>query len=142
MMGISGLNNYNNTYASLKSISAKSNSDSATNGTDLFKHEVLSWKEKVKKKMDNDLKNDQEKNIMMSEKQWNALMKKVDSAINAYKEEVKTEVEADCKFNNENKHNYDDTSVESLKEKEEFQLSAQDFVSLTSNELLDNMQAK
>lgn len=132
-MGISGINNYYNTYASLKTASAKSNSDMETNRTDLFKHEVLGWKEKVKKKMDDDLKNDQEKNIMMSEKEWHALMKKVDSAINAYKDDVKTEAKADCKLNNEDKRAHDDSSAEILKGKEEIQLSAKDFLSLTSN---------
>lgn len=129
-MAISGINNYCNTYASLKTVSAKSNSDTEINRADLFKHEVLGWKEKVKKKMDDDLKNDQEKNIMMSEKQWNALMKKVDSAINAYKEDVSTEAKADCKLNAQKKQDSDDSLVESLKAKQEVQLSSKDFLSL------------
>lgn len=142
-MEISRLGNYYHTDASAKTVGTKYNSDTEANRTDLFKNEVLGWKEKIKKKIDEDSENDQKKNIMMSEKQWHALMKKVDSSINAYKEDVKTEVKADCKLNDKDKHDNDESSAKIFKENEKIQLSAKDFLSLKSpDELLDNIEGK
>ena len=94
-MEISRLNNsFNNT--SSKTVSRKHNGDTQINGADMFKNEVLNWQEKIKKKINKDLKNDQEENIMMSEKQWKALMNKVDSAINPLNEDLKIDMKEDC----------------------------------------------
>ncbi|MHC1723710.1 MAG: hypothetical protein AB9836_10980 [Aminipila sp.] len=141
-MEISRLNNYYNTYTSSKTVRTKDNSDTEINREELFKNEVLGWKEKMKKKLDEDLQNDQQKNIMMSEKQWHALMKKVDSAINAYKEDVRTEAKAACELNGEDKHDNNDSSLKILNTEEEIQLSAKDFMSLASDERLHNIEEK
>ena len=150
-MEITGLNEYNHSTSSKKS-SAKYNSDTDINMAVTFKNEVLNWEEKIKEKINKDLENDREKNIKMSEKQWHALMNKVDSAINANNQVVKSEVKVDySKPNDEDKRLYDDfknagvdlvQNVENnsfagiLKEKEASKMSTKDFLSsLTPDEL-------
>ncbi|WP_088188337.1 hypothetical protein [Desulfosporosinus sp. FKA] len=91
-MEITGLNKYYYTDASSKKGECKNNSDTGINMAEVFKNEILNWKEKVGEKVNEDLKNDRENNIKMSEKQWRALLNKVDSAINAHRQPVKTDV--------------------------------------------------
>jgi hypothetical protein len=54
----------------------------------------LNWKEKIKEKNNEELENDQEKNIKMSEKQWHALLDKVDIAIKMQKQATETNAKA------------------------------------------------
>lgn len=89
-MGITGLNECYRSNTSSKKVNAKQNSDTETNISDNFKNAILNWEEKVKNKINDDLENDRKKNIKMSQKQWDALMKKVDSAINHNCEDVKS----------------------------------------------------
>lgn len=90
-MDITGLDEYCYTDASSKKVGTKYSSDTETNMSEVFKKEVLNWKLKIKEKIHEDLENDQEKNIKMSEKQWQALMNRVDISINAHKLDVKVD---------------------------------------------------
>jgi|GEM_PF-1776072 len=136
-MEIIGLNKYCHTAVSSKKVDAKYKKDTEINMAEAFKNEVLNWKYKIKEKINEEIKNDQEKNIKMSEKQWNALMSKVDSAINIYNQAVKANAEVDSsKPEDENERPYNNDFAEILKEKGRSQLSAKDFLlSLTSDEL-------
>lgn len=119
-MEIAGLNNYYHTDASSTKVSTKYNSHTETSMAEAFKNEVLNWKEKTKEKINKDLENDREKNIMMSEKQWRALLNKVDRAI--HNQDVKTDVKVDSsKLNDEYKRIYDDYFAGILQEKEKIE---------------------
>lgn len=103
-MEITGQKEYYHTDASSKKMVTKYNSDTEINMAEVYKNEVLNWEEKIKEKASEDSENDREKNIKMSEKQWQALMDKVDNAINTHKLDIKTDVIVDCsKPNDENK---------------------------------------
>lgn len=119
-MQIAGLNKYYQPGASSKKVSTKYNDDTGTNVAVSFKNEVLNWKEKTKEKIDKDLENDRERNIMMSEKQWRALLKKIDSVI--HNQDVKTDVKVDSsKLNDEYQRIYDDYFAGILQEKEKIE---------------------
>jgi hypothetical protein len=91
-MKITVTNEYNYTDKSSKK-SGTCKNDTELNMADVFKTEVLNWKEKIKDKISEDLENDEEKNIKMSDKQWRELMEKVDNAINKHKLDIKQEDE-------------------------------------------------
>ncbi|QHI71586.1 hypothetical protein [Aminipila terrae] len=80
-MEITTLNKNYNIDLSSKKTGIKYNSNEQTTA---FDKEVLNWKAKMKEKIKKEQENDNEKNMMMSEKQWQALIKKVDSAINTH----------------------------------------------------------
>lgn len=95
-MEVKGLSGYDNIDASAKKTVTKYSSDTETNMSEVFKNEVLNWTEKVKEKINDDLENDRENNIKMSEKQWRELMNKVDSAISIHKQDVNTDTTVVC----------------------------------------------
>ncbi|WFR59901.1 hypothetical protein QA584_12710 [Anaerocolumna sp. AGMB13025] len=91
-MKITGTNEYYNTNASSeKSSTLKKGTE--LNMANVFKDEVVNWKEKIKLKLTEELENDEEQNIKMSDKQWRSLIAKVDSAINKHKLNVKMNAE-------------------------------------------------
>lgn len=92
-MEITGLNKYCPSDASSPKAGQKYNSDTTINMAETFKNAVLNWEEKTKQKINKDLENDREKNIMMSKKQWLALLKKVDSAINIHNKNTYVKVD-------------------------------------------------
>lgn len=109
-MKITTQNKYYNIDQSSKKIETKDNINTETNITEEFKKEVLNWGKKIKEKINKDLENDREKNIMMSEKQWHALMNKVDSAINTHNQYIKENAKiAYSKSNDEDEQLYDDS---------------------------------
>lgn len=109
-MEITALNKHCNTDPASKKAGAKYNSNAQTDITEAFEKEVLNWEGKMKEKINKDFENDNEKNIMMSEKQWHALMKKVDSAIKTQSQYVKENAKNDCsKSDDEGKRLYEDS---------------------------------
>lgn len=88
-MSISGIETSYQKYALSSNSSAKS-SDSAS-AFDSFQNELVNWEKRVKETIDKEQDNDSSGNIQMSEKQWRNLMKKVDSAIDASKDNLKTQ---------------------------------------------------
>ncbi len=93
-MEITELNKYCDRTALSKKVDNKGES-MEVNIADAFKNEVLNWQGKIKEKLEEDLENDQEKNIKMSEKQWHALLDKVDIAIKMQKQATETKAKAD-----------------------------------------------
>jgi hypothetical protein len=118
-MEIPKLNNYYHADISSNKVGKKYNRDTDVNMAEAFKNEVLNWKEKIKEKNNEELENDQEKNIKMSEKQWHALMNKVDSAINPRNQGEKVDDKSDSpKPNDKNKQLYDELFAGIFEEKE------------------------
>lgn len=112
-MEIAGLNKYCHTDVSSKK-----------SGTEAFRNEVLNWKLKIMEKINADLENDRKGSINMSEKNWNAFMNRVDSTVNTFSQNVKTDVKADySRPVEEDKRLCEDYFMGNLKEKEKLQLN-------------------
>jgi hypothetical protein len=87
-MSISGIEIKHQNYAS----SGNSGSKSSLGTFDLFQKELVSWEKRVKEALDKEQEYDGSGDIRMSEKQWDNLMKKVDSAIDTIKENIKEDI--------------------------------------------------
>ena len=107
-MEIAGLNKYCHTDVSSKKA-----------GTEAFKNEVLNWKLKFMEKINADLENDLKGSINMSEKNWNAFMNRVDSAVNTFSRNVKIDIKADYSSPaEEDKRLCEDYFMDNFKEKD------------------------
>ncbi|HWR30493.1 MAG TPA: hypothetical protein VN631_11750, partial [Negativicutes bacterium] len=62
---------------------------SSENVLDSFQKELVNWQIRTKQAIDKQKENDSNGNILMSEKKWRNLMKKVDHALDASKEKIK-----------------------------------------------------
>ncbi|MBP2665498.1 MAG: hypothetical protein H6Q76_478, partial [Firmicutes bacterium] len=59
------------------------------NVLDSFQKELVNWQIRTKQAIDKQKENDSNGNILMSEKKWRNLMKKVDHALDASKDKIK-----------------------------------------------------
>jgi hypothetical protein len=94
-MNISGVETKYQNYAPSSNLSLESNSSVST--VDWFQNELLNLENRFQEAKEKQQKNDNSGNIMMSEKQWRSLMKKVDNAIDAYKENLKQQEQEEKK---------------------------------------------
>ncbi len=90
-MEITGVNTQYD--CNLSSVKKRGNNSDNPDVFETFKNERLKWVEKVKEDIAEQLQNDSQRNIKMSDKQWQALMDHVDIAINNFKENVREEKE-------------------------------------------------
>lgn len=86
-MSINEINTQYQNYAASDTVSIKKSSGSNT--FDTFQKELVSWEKRLKDNIDKEQGNDSNGSIQMSEKQWCNLMKKVDSAIDTLKANIK-----------------------------------------------------
>ncbi|QHQ60616.1 hypothetical protein Ana3638_07395 [Anaerocolumna sedimenticola] len=94
-MEITGVNTQ---YDCNSSVKRNGNNSDNPGVFETFKTERMKWVEKVKEEINEQLENDSERNIKMSDKQWQALMNHVDIAINNFKKNVREqEVESQQK---------------------------------------------
>ncbi|WMJ90340.1 hypothetical protein [Anaerocolumna sp. MB42-C2] len=77
----------------LSAMEQNKNNNTNTGLFETFKNERLKWIENVKEELDEQLENDSERNIKMSDKQWRELMDHVDSAIKNFKKNIKEQKE-------------------------------------------------
>lgn len=83
-MNINGIETqYRNSAGAGTSSTKSSNSKSMS---DSFQHEIVNWEKRIKEAIDKEQENDSNGSIMMSEKKWQNLMKKVDNAIDTIKD--------------------------------------------------------
>lgn len=83
-MNIAGLETQYQNYAGGGASRKKSNNSKSM--SDSFQNEIANWEKGIKKAIDKEQENDSNGNIMMSEKKWRSLMKKVDNAIDTIKD--------------------------------------------------------
>ncbi|MEN6411909.1 MAG: hypothetical protein ABFC84_03965 [Veillonellales bacterium] len=86
-MNINGIEAQYQNYSASGNSSKRSNSSENTFGT--FQKEIVNWEKRIKETIDKERENDSKGSILMSEKQWHKLTKKVDNAINTLKENNK-----------------------------------------------------
>ena len=79
MMNINGIATQYQNYAGVGT--SKTKSSPGENKTDTFQNAIVNWKNQIKEKLAKEQENDANGNIMMSEKKWRDLMKKVDNVI-------------------------------------------------------------
>jgi len=83
-MNTNGIETQYQNYAGAGTSRAKnSNSKSLS---DSFQNEIGNWEKRIKEAIDKEQENDSDGSIMMSEKKWKNLMKKVDNAIDTIKD--------------------------------------------------------
>lgn len=86
-MSINEINTQYQNYAASGAVNVKKSSSSST--FESFQKEIVSWEKRLKDNIDKEQENDINGSIQMSEKQWCNLMKKVDSAIDTLKANIK-----------------------------------------------------
>ena len=86
-MNINGIETQFQNYAASGTSGTKSSSSEST--FDSFQQEIVNWEKRIKENIEKEQENDSNGSIQMSEKQWRNLMKKVDNAINALKDDKK-----------------------------------------------------
>ena len=64
-------------------------SSGSENVSDSFQKELANWGIRTKRAIDKEQENDSNGNLLMSEKQWRNLMKKVDHVLDASKDKIK-----------------------------------------------------
>jgi len=83
-MNINGIETQYQNYAVVGTSRTKSsNSESKSNS---FHNAIVNWEKRIKEAIDKEQENDSNGSIMMSEKKWQNLMKKVDYAIDTVKD--------------------------------------------------------
>jgi hypothetical protein len=83
-MNINGIETQYQNYAGGGTSRTKSsNSESKSNS---FQNEIVNWEKRIKESIDKEQENDSNSSIMMSEKKWCNLMKKVDNVIDTIKD--------------------------------------------------------
>jgi membrane-associated HD superfamily phosphohydrolase len=88
-MNINGIGTQYQNYAVSGAFSTKrSNSESMA---DSFSKVIVNWEKRIKDAIDKERQNDSDGSIRMSEMQWRNLMKKVDNAINTFKDNQKNQ---------------------------------------------------
>jgi uncharacterized protein YdcH (DUF465 family) len=106
-MSISGIETKHQNYAPSSNHSPKISS--CDSESDSFKNAVVNWEKRIKENIDKEKENDRSGNIQMSDKQWRHLMEKVDSAINALKNNIKEREKEEKKQLQEKKLTLKDT---------------------------------
>lgn len=87
-MNIKGLETkYQNYAASGTSCTDKNSSSESTFAS--FRKELVNWEKRIKEANDKEKENDSKGSIQMSEKQWDKLMKKIDTAIGTSEDNMK-----------------------------------------------------
>lgn len=100
-MNINGIETQFQNYAASGTSGTKSSSSEST--FDSFQQEIVNWEKRIKENIEKEQENDSNGSIQMSEKQWRNLMKKVDNAIDALKDD-KEEQEQEAKKRLEEKN--------------------------------------
>lgn len=86
-MNINGIETRYQNYAAAGTSGTKSSG--SENVSDSFQKELANWGIRTKQAIDKEKENDSNGNLLMSEKKWRNLMKKVDHALDASKEKIK-----------------------------------------------------
>jgi hypothetical protein len=82
-MNINGIETQYQNYAG--SGTSRTKSSNSKSMSDSFQNEIVNWEKRIKEAIDKEQENDSNGSIMMSEKKWRNLMKKIDSAIDTIK---------------------------------------------------------
>ena len=86
-MNVNGIETQYQKFAAAGASSTKSSS--SENVLDSFQKELVNWQIRTKQAIDKQKENDSNGNILMSEKKWRNLMKKVDHALDASKDKIR-----------------------------------------------------
>lgn len=86
-MNVNGIETQYQKFAAAGASSTKSSS--SENVLDSFQKELVNWQIRTKQAIDKQQENDSNGNILMSEKKWRNLMKKVDHALDASKDKIR-----------------------------------------------------
>lgn len=100
-MSINGIEAQYQNYAGAGASRTKSNNSKSM--SDSFQNQIMNWGKRIKEAIDKEQENDSNGSIMMSEKKWQNLMKKVDYAIDT-KKDNKSEQEQEEKKQLEDKN--------------------------------------
>ncbi|SEP41925.1 hypothetical protein [Propionispora vibrioides] len=95
MMNITEIETQYQNYAASGTSRTKSSSSEGT--FDSFQKEIVNWQKRIKEAIDKEQENDSNGSILMSEKQWRNLMKKVDNAIDTSKDNKKEQEQEEKK---------------------------------------------
>lgn len=94
-MNITGLETQYQNYAASGTSKAKSSDGEST--FDSFQKEIVNWQKRIKEAIDKEQENDSNGSILMSEKKWRDLMKKVDNATDTSKDNKKEQEQEEKK---------------------------------------------
>lgn len=83
-MSINGIETQYQNYTGIGTSSKKSNNSKSM--SDSFQNEIVNWEKRVKEAIEKEQEKDSNGSILMSEKKWCSLMKKVDNAIDTIKD--------------------------------------------------------
>ncbi|MBP2637950.1 MAG: hypothetical protein H6Q72_3857 [Firmicutes bacterium] len=100
-MNINGIETQYQNYAASGTASTKRSSSESTVAS--FQKEIVNWEKRIKEAIDKERENDSDGSILMSEKQWRDLMKKVDNAIDTFNDNKKGQEQAEKKQAEEKK---------------------------------------
>lgn len=95
MMNIIEIETQYQNYAASGTSRTKSSSNEST--FDSFQKEIVNWQKRIKEAIDKEKENDSNGSILMSEKQWRKLMKRVDNAIDSSKDNKKEQEQEEKK---------------------------------------------
>ncbi|MBW7571341.1 hypothetical protein [Caproiciproducens faecalis] len=93
-MSINGIATRYQNHATYSTPGAKNSSNTSTFD---FQKEITKWESRIKETLDKEKENDRNGSIQMSEEKWRTIIKKVDSAIDTYQDNIKEQKQEDKK---------------------------------------------
>ena len=93
-MRINGIETLYQNHATYSTSGTKNSSNASTFD---FQKEIDKWESRIKETLDKEKENDKNGSIQMSEEKWRTIMKKVDSAIDTYEDNIKVQRQEDKK---------------------------------------------